>query len=224
MVFRHNFRYIIKLSIPFIILGFLSYFISQPTEQPNTTKIMIGLFAYLVGLSVYQCSLVLFLSQEYQKNLESVKTNLLNSLAYTPLLLVTFIISYSPFIVAAIILFSSNFLPFITTPLLITGVYISLKTTFAPFHLILEGETPIKAITRSFSQTRGYVGKIIAILLCFYAITSIVDGLTSIGTTIKGINIILFFIWVALTVLLVSVQQTAVFKVYLDSCYVEQKG
>ncbi len=223
-VFRENYRYIIELSAPFIILGFLTYFFSQPTEQPNSIKIIIGLFAYVVGLSIYQCSLVLFLSQDYQNNIATVKGNLLNSLVYTPPLLVAFLIIYSPFIVVASILFSSKFLPFITMPMLIAGVYISLKSSFAPFHLILEGEKPLRAIIRSFSQTKGRLGKIIVILICFYAVTSIVDGLTSIDTKIEAINMILFFIGVTATILLVSVQQTAVFKLYVDSCYDNKNG
>lgn len=223
-VLRNNFRYISELSVPFIILGFLPFFFSHPNDQPNSTKIIIGLFVYFAGFSMYQCSLVLFLSQEYQKNVAPVKENLYNSLVYIPLLLVTAIIIYLPFIIAALMLFSSNSLPFITTPLLIIGIYISLKSTFAPFHLILEGDRPLKAIIHSFSQTNGRIGKIIIILICFYAVTTMIDGLTSIDTTIETLNMILFFIGIAVTILLVSAQQAAVFKLYVDSCYDRHNG
>ncbi len=218
-VFRNNYRYIIELSAPFIILGFLSYFFSQEPEQSNSTKIIIGLFAYIVGFSIYQCSLVLFLSQDYQNNIIPVKGNLLNSLVYTPHLLVIFIIIYSPFIIVASILFNSKFLPFIAMPMVIAGIYISLKSSFAPFHLILEGEKPLRAIIRSFSQTNGRLGKIIIILIGFYAVTSIVDVLTRIDTKIEAIKMVLFFIGVASTILLVAAQQIAIFKLYVDSCY-----
>lgn len=218
-VFRNNFRYIVELSAPFIILGGLSYFFSQPTEQPNSTKIIIGFIGYLVGLSIYQCSLVLFLSQDYQNSIAPVKENWRNSLVYAPLLLVTFIIISSPFIIVALMLFSSNFLPLLMMPMAIIGIYVSLKSSFAPFHLILEGERPLMAIRRSFSQTNGRLGKIVVILICFYVVSSIVDGMTSIDTKSEFINMILFFIGVAATVLLVSAQQTAVFKLYVDSCF-----
>lgn len=223
-VFRNNYRYILELSAPFVLLGFLSYFFAQPAEQPNSIKIIIGLFAYVVGFSIYQCALVLFLSQDYQNNIAPVKENWLNSLIYTPSLLVTFVIIYSPFIVVALILFSSKFLPFITMPMMIAGVYVSLKASFAPFHLILEGEKPLRAIIRSFSQTNGRLGKIIIILICFYAATSIVDGMTGLDTKIEAINMVLFFIGMVATILLVSAQQTAVFKLYVDSCYDNKKG
>lgn len=223
-VFRSNFQYLIKLSAPFIILGFLPYFFPQANDQANSTRIIIGLFAYFTGFSMYQCSLVLFLSQEYQKNLAPVKNNLLTALIYTPLLLLTLIIIYSPFIAISLILFSLDFHPMTTPFLLIIGIYISLKSTFVPFHLILEGDRPLKAIKHSFSQTTGRVGKIIIILICFYAVSSMVDSLTSINTTLEMLNMMLFFIGIAVTILLVSVQQTAIFKLYLDSCFDRQKG
>ena len=223
-VFRNNYRYIIKLSAPFIILGGLSYFFSPPTNPPNSTKVIIGLCVYLIVISIYQCSLVLFLSQDYQNNIAPVMENLHDSIVYTPLLLISFIIIYSPFIIAASILFFLNSIPFIMIPMVIIGVYISLKSSFVPFHLILDGEKPLRAIRLSFSQTNGRLGKIIIILISFYAVSSIIDSLTSIDTKIEAIKVVLFFIGVAVTILLVAVQQTAVFKLYVDSCYDDKNG
>lgn len=217
-VYRSNLRYIAELSVPFIVVACLSYFMPPQSGQTSIGITIIWLFLYFIGLSIYQCALVLFLSQEYQNDIAPIKINLLNSLAYTPYLFTTYLVVYSPFILAVAILLSSAFLAVITTPLIVIGIYASLKSTFVPFHIVLEEERPIQAIIHSFSQTKGYLGKILLILLGFYLFSSIVDILTSVETTIKPVNFVLFAIGVASTILLVSAEQTAVFKLYVDSC------
>ena len=126
-------------------------------------------------------------------------------------------IKNAPIIAAGVILFTSTTLQFVVLPLMIMGMFISLKATFAPFHLILEGYRPLAAIQCSFSSTRGRIGKIVLILLLFYFFTSIVDGLTNLKTAIEPFNVVIFFIGVAVTMLMVAMQQIAVFKLYIES-------
>lgn len=217
-VFSHNFKYITRLSLPFLLLGVLSYFFSRPIDDKNTLVLYIGLALYLIGFSMYMCALIFFVSQEYQNKLQDVNRNLLNSLFYAPLVIVTLLLANAPIIFVVMLTLKSMALHLLTFPLLLLGIYVSLKSTFAPFHLILEGCRPIAAIQESFRHTKGRVGKIIVILLTYYFLTSIVDTSTHFQTSSELVNILIFFAGVGLTLFLVALQQIAVFKLYVDSC------
>ncbi|MBU0946857.1 MAG: hypothetical protein KJ804_08900 [Proteobacteria bacterium] len=217
-VFSHNFRYLTHLIVPFLLLGFLSYFTSQPVDENNIRVPLIGLVLYLLGFSMYMGALIFFVSQEYQKKLDPVTTNLFNSMVYAPLLMLTLLITNLPLIIVVILITTPNAYQFIALPLLLFGIYVSLKATFAPFHLMLEGCNPVVAIKKSFRHTDGRVGKIIIILLAFYLFTALVDGLTHFKTPFEVFNSILFLVGVALTLLMVALQQIAVFKLYVNSC------
>lgn len=216
-VFQNNFQYIVKVSAPFAFLAFPSYFSSQPTEENLAFTTITGLLLYLIGFSVYMATLIFFLSQNYQKNLASVKSNIINGLVYSPPLMVTLILSNAPIIAVGVILFAFPTFQAAALPLLILGIYVSLKATFAPFHLILEGENPLVSIVHSFRSTRGYLSKIIGILFLFYLATSIVGTLSEIETGVELLNALLFFLGIAATFLMVAFQQIVVFKIYIDS-------
>ena len=173
-IFSNNIKYITLLSAPFTLLAFPSYFISQPAEDKIALPAIIGLIIYLIGFSMYLSALIFFMSQKFQNKLEPVKSNIINGLVYAPLLMLTLIISNSPIIAACVILFSSTSLQFIALPLFILGMYISLKSTFAPFHLILEGYKPLSAIKCSFHSTNGKVVNIILLSIIFYVFSSLV--------------------------------------------------
>lgn len=215
--FRNEIKYITLLSAPFTLLALPSYFIAQPTEEKITLTAIIGLIIYLIGFSMYLSSLIFFMSQKYQNQLKPVKANIINGVVYAPLVMLTLLMANAPIIAAGVILFTSTTLQFAVLPLMILGMFISLKATFAPFHLILEGYKPLAAIQCSFSSTRGRIGKIVLILLLFYFFTSIVDGLTNLKTAIEPFNMVIFFIGVAVTMLMVAMQQIAVFKLYIES-------
>lgn len=215
--FRNNFKYVALLSIPFTLLAFPSYFIAQPAENKIGYITVIGLIIYLIGFAMYMSSLIFFMSQAYQGTLQPLKSNLINGLVYTPLLMVTLLIANSPLIAGFVIMFSPPPLQFLTLPLLVLGIYISLRSTFAPFHLILEGHKPLGAIKSSFSSTKGQVSKIIKIVIMFYIATTVVEVASTSNSNIELFNIVMFFIGVAVTLLMTAFQQIVVFKMYINS-------
>lgn len=215
--FRNNIRYIVSLSAPFTLLGFPSYFISQPIENRNVYITISGLIFYVFGISMFMSSLIFFMSQKYQGNLQSIKSNLINGIIYAPLLMLTLLLANSPFIAAAAIMFTSVSLYFLTLPLIIVGIYVSLKSTFAPFHLILEGHNPLDSIKSSFIATKGKVTKIVMVLVAFYIATTLVEVSSTFNTNVQLFNLLMFFIGVAITMLVVAFQQIAVFNIYISS-------
>lgn len=215
--FNSSLSYLVTLIAPFTLIALPSYFISQPSETRSGYITLVGLLIYLICFSMFMSSLIFFMSQKYQGKLQSVKVNLINGAVYAPLLFLTLLIANSPIIVAAAIMFNSSSLYFITFPLVIAGIYVSLKSTFAPFHLILEGNKPVSAILSSFASTKGKIGKIVIILFIFYLTTSVVDTISSINSNIRIINQFMFFLGIVFTLLIVSLQQIAVFKIYIDS-------
>jgi hypothetical protein len=215
--FRNNIKYVALLSVPFTLLAFPSYFIAQPPEARSAYIISTGLIVYVIGLSMYMSSLIFFMSQKYQGNLQPIKTNLINGLIYAPLLMLTLVLCNSPLIAAAVIMFTSKSLYFLTLPLVIIGIYVSLRATFAQFHLILEGYKPVGAIRRSFNSTKGRVSKIVIVLLLFYITTSIVEAVSAFNTNIELFNLLMFFFGVVVTLLMVAFQQIVFFKIYINS-------
>lgn len=215
--FCNNYKYVALLSVPFTLLAFPSYFIAQPAENRVGYITIIGLIVYLIGFAMYMSSLIFFMSQGFQGKLQSVKSNIINGLIYAPLLLVTLLIANSPLIVAGVILFTSTTLSFLALPLIILGIYVSLRSTFAPFHLILEGYNPLESIKTSFSSTKGHVSKIVKVLMMFYIATSIVEVVSMSNSNIEIFNILMFFLGVAVTLLMTAFQQIVVFKMYISS-------
>lgn len=216
-LFRHNFNYIALLSVPFTLLTFPSCFIAQAAENRSGYITVFGLIVYILGFAMYMSSLIFFMSQAYQGKLQSIKSNLINGLVYTPLLMVTLLVGNSPLIGAFVIMFTSTILQFLTLPLLVLGIYVSLRSTFAPFHLILEGHNPFGAIKSSFSSTKGQVSKIVKVVMMFYIVTSIVEVVSTSNASIELFNIFMFFLGVAVTLLMTAFQQIVVFKMYLSS-------
>ena len=215
--FRNNFNYVALLSVPFTLLAFPTYFIDQPAENRIGYITIIGLIVYIIDFAMYISSLIFFMSQAYQGKLQSIKSNIINGLIYTPPLIVTLLIANSPLIAAGIILFTSTSLAFLALPLIVFGIYVSLKSTFAPFHLVLEGCNPLESIKTSFSSTKGRVSKIVMVLFVFYIATSIVEVVSTSNTNIEFFNILMFFIGLAVTLLMTAFQQIVVFKMYISS-------
>ncbi|MCP4341230.1 MAG: hypothetical protein GY799_20695 [Desulfobulbaceae bacterium] len=220
--FCNNFKYVALLSVPFTLLAFPSYFIAQPAENRVGYITIIGLIVYIVGFAMYMSSLIFFMSQGFQGKLQSVKSNIINGLIYAPLLMITLLIANSPLIAAGVILFTSTSLSFLALPLIILGIYVSLRSTFAPFHLILEGCNPLESIKTSFSSTKGRVSKIVKVLMMFYIATSIVEVVSTSNTNVELFNILMFLIGVAVTLLMTAFQQIVVFKMYI-SCFDNKK-
>lgn len=220
--FCNNFKYVALLSVPFTLLAFPSYFIAQPAEKTSGYIMSIGWIVYMIGFAMYMSSLIFFMSQAYQGKLQSIKSNLINGLIYAPLLMVTLLIANSPLIAAMVIMITSVSLYFLILPLMILGIYVSLRSTFAPFHLILEGDKPLGAIKNSFSSTKGRVSKIVMVLLVFYIATSAVEVGSTFNTNIELFNIVMFIFGVAVTLLMVAFQQIIVFKMYIN-CFDNKK-
>ena len=216
-LFRNNFNYVALLSLPFTLLAFPSYFIAQTGENRIGYITIIGLIVYLIGFAMYMSSLIFFMSQAYQGELQSIKSNLINGLVYTPLLMVTLLVANSPLIAGFVIMLTSTSLQFLTLPLLVFGIYFSLRSTFAPFHLILEGQKPLDAIKSSFGSTKGQVSKIVKVVMMFYIATTIVEALSTSNANIELFNISMFFLGIAVTLLLTAFQQIVVFKMYISS-------
>jgi hypothetical protein len=216
-LFRNNFKYVASLSIPFTLLAFPSYFSAQTAENRVGYFSIIGLIVYLIGFAMYMSSLIFFMSQAYQETLQSTKSNLINGLVYTPLLMVTLLAANSPLIAGFVIMSTSTSLQFLTLPLLVLGIYVSLRSTFAPFHLILEGQTPLSAIKSSFSSTKGQVSKIVKVVMMFYIATTVVEVVSTSHANIELFNILMFFLGVAVTLLMTAFQQIVVFNMYISS-------
>jgi len=216
-LFRNNFKYVALLSLPFTLLALPSYFIAQTADNRIGYSTGIGLFVYLTGFAIYMSSLIFFMSQAYQGELQSIKSNLINGLVYTPLLMVTLLVANSPLIAGFVIMLTSTQLQFLTLPLLVLGIYVSLRSTFAPFHIILEGHKPLGAIISSFSSTKGQVSQIVKVVMMFYIATTVVDVVSTSNANIELFNILLFFLGVAVTLLMTAFQQIVVFKMYIGS-------
>lgn len=216
-LFRNNFKYVALLSVPFTLLAFPSYFIGQTAENRIGYITVIGLIVYLIGFAMYMSSLIFFMSQAYQGKLQSIKSNLINGLVYTPLLMVTLLVANSPLIAGFVIIFTSTQLQSLALPLLVLGIYVSLRSTFAPFHLILEGQKPLGSIKSSFSSTKGQVSKIVKVVMMFYIATTVVEVVSTSNANIELFNILMFSLGVAVTLLMTAFQQIAVFKMYLSS-------
>jgi hypothetical protein len=216
-LFRNNFNYVALLSLPFTLLAFPSYFMTQTAENRIGYITVIGLIVYLTGFAIYMSSLIFFMSQAYQGKLQSTKSNIINGLVYTPLLMVTLLVANSPLIAGFVIMLTSTPLQFLTLPLLVFGIYFSLRSTFAPFHLILEGHKPLDAIKSSFGSTKGQVSRIVKVVMIFYIATTVVEAVSTSNANIELFNILLFFIGVAVTLLLTAFQQIVVFKMYISS-------
>jgi len=215
--FRNNFKYVALLSVPFTLLAFPSYFIAQQAGNGIGYVTVIGLIVYIIGFAMYMSSLIFFMSQAYQGKLQPIKSNLINGLVYTPLLMVTLLIANSPLIAAGVIMFTSTSLQSLALPLIILGIYVSLRSTFAPFHLILESCKPLESIKKSFSSTKGQVSKIVKVLLVFYLATTVVEVVSTSNTNIELFNTLMFFFGVAVTLLMTAFQQIVVFKMYISS-------
>lgn len=216
-LFRNNFKYVALLSVPFTLFAFPSYFVAQTVENRIGYSTVMGLIVYLFGFAMYMSTLIFFMSQAYQGKLQPIKSNLINGLVFTPPLMVTLLVANSPLIAGFVTLLISTPLQFLTLPLLVFGIYVSLRSTFAPFHLILDGHGPLDAIKRSFSSTKGQVAKIVKIVMMFYIATSVVEVVSTSNANIELFNILMFFLGVGVTLLITAFQQIAVFKMYISS-------
>lgn len=216
-IFRNNARYIVLITIPYVIFMLPSYFLLEPLRETSQSWTVFGLVVYLFTFAAFNSTLVFFLGQEYQQKLQPVRANIINGIVYAPLVMVAMIIAYLPLVVVAVLIFQNKALLPAAPFLVIAGLYIYFRTLFSPFHLILEGCNPIAAVVRSFSSTRGQVAKIFLIVLIYvFAVLVIESGFVMRSTEGMG-NSILFLCGVIFSMLMVSLQQIAFFLLYLQS-------
>ena len=101
--------------------------------------------------------------------------------------------------------------------LIVPGVYILVRLSFAEFHLVLEGLKPIEAIQKSFKTTRPYFGLILLLLAMFMIplvlLTFVLGGMLQELNLNPVFNVILSTL-IAFLTLFVDV---VVFRVYMSA-------
>ena len=218
-VFSNNILYIIRLSFPLLLIDILWNVLSKQVNEPTTSFIFSTVAIQFLLYSTYLCALILFISQEFLGEIQPIQTNIIKSFVYLPLVILTLSVCYSPLILLGILLLKTNSSVIVTLPLLALGIYASLKTTFSPFLLILEGDKPISAVINSFKYTKGLLGEIFTLILVLWLPTSLIQNISNINTSIQPLNITLNVAGGVLTVGMFVMLQIAFFKLYVNSCH-----
>ena len=125
-VFSKNIYYIIGLSFPFLLAGVLANVILEQVNDLGKNTIYAVAAIQLIMLSAYISALILFMSQDFLNDLQSIQVNIVKSFIYAPLLILTLIICYSPLILIASIFVISGSSLIISLPLLIVELWSSL--------------------------------------------------------------------------------------------------
>jgi hypothetical protein len=101
--------------------------------------------------------------------------------------------------------------------LVVPGIYVAVRLSFAEFYLVLEGIKPIEAIQKSFQATRPYFGQILILLAMFMipliALTFLLGGLMQRLNSGPVLNIVLSTL-IAFLGLFVDVVK---FRVYMSA-------
>ena len=66
-------------------------------------------------------------------------------------------------------------------------------------------------------STKGQVSKIVKVVMMFYIATTVVEVGSTSNANIELFNILMFFLGVAVTLLMTAFQQIVVFKMYISS-------
>ncbi len=143
----------LPIVLPIILLDNLCTFKIIPDEQAKTILhlfFFINLFAY----SIYTGALIFLFSKIIAGDQWNVAECLRTGLNNFPNILAITVISG--------MLIMLGFMLFI-----VPGIIISARLSFAAYHIILDGETPIGALKRSYEATRQYMWKIVLSSLIF---------------------------------------------------------
>jgi hypothetical protein len=216
-VFSKNTKYIVLITVPFVVLMLPRYYLLEPLPHANIYRTIVGFGLYFFGFAAFISALVFFLGQEYQQDLQPVKSNIINGIFYAPLLMTAIFISYLPMIFVVLFVVNMKSLLVIAPLLVIFSLFFYFRTLLAPFHLILEGCNPLEAVLRSFKATQGQVTKIFIIVFFYIIGVVMVESGVVIRNMERGGNSFLFLCGVTVTMLMVAFQQIVFFRLYLNS-------
>jgi Uncharacterised protein family (UPF0259) len=205
--FLNNLGQIAALCLPWLLAAALVEYgvILVGQNQDTSTPLFLVAWTFdLIVYPVYTGALIMLMARRAQR--ENPSNNELTGAAmktWQPLFLVHIIVSG---------LKAMGFLLFI-----VPGIYLSVRLSFAEFHLVLEGLKPMEAIQKSFQTTKAYFGLILLLLAMFmiplaflaFAMVSTLDALK-----LDLIFNVLLGILLSFLTLIVDV---VVFRVYMSA-------
>ena len=153
--FLSNLRQIAAVSLPFLLLG--AAVNNLVFSSPEATQEAARFLPVIVNLAlkpVYTAALILMMARQAYQERPS-----------TPELLRSALGHYAPLLMLSVIEMALVWTGFMA--LIVPGVWILVRLSFAKFHLILDRVDPKAAIFKSFQMTRGHFGIIVASLAIF---------------------------------------------------------
>ncbi len=178
-LFATNISSIIQLALPFALLIALverAYFLF---ENKLFTYTLLGLETIIY--SVFLPAFILLLAQSWQNSRWTTKEYVLNGITYAPYLLIVYLIIYVPFYLTIKITSELNISGFIYAVATALFIYVSIKSSFTSYLIVLEEDKPIDSIKNSFKFTTGKAFKIIAALLIFGGPLAILKTILSVA-------------------------------------------
>ena len=154
--FLGNLRQIAALSLPFLLLGagVNNLAIGPADDAAQGAVRFVPVIVNLALKPIYTAALILLMARQAHKERPA-----------TPELLKSALGHYAPLLMLSVIEMAFIWTGFMA--LIIPGVWILVRLSFAKFHLILDRVDPKAAILKSFQTTRGHFGIIAASLALF---------------------------------------------------------
>ena len=101
--------------------------------------------------------------------------------------------------------------------LIVPGIYLSVKISFAEYHLVLEGRKPIEAIQKSFETTRPYFLPILILKALFVIPLFLLTIALGVMSQNLNLNLVLNLILSTLLAFLSLFVDVVMFRVYMSA-------
>jgi hypothetical protein len=205
--FLNNLVQIASLCLPWLLAAALVEYAIILIGQNQDTSAPLFLVAWtfdLIVYPVYTGALIMLMARRAQR--EQPSNNELTGAAiktWQPLFLVHIIVSG---------LKAMGFLLFI-----VPGIYLSVRLSFAEFHLVLEGLKPMEAIQKSFQTTKAYFGLILLLLAIFMIPLALVAFVMVSALEALKLNLIFNVLLGILLSFLTLIVDVVIFRVYMSA-------
>jgi hypothetical protein len=205
--FLNNLVQIASLCLPWLLAAALVEYgiivIGQNADKSAPLFLLAWTFDLIV-YPIYTGALITLMARRAQR--EHPTNNELTGAAirtWQPLFLVHIIVSG---------LKAMGFLLFI-----VPGVYLSVRLSFAEFHLVLEGLKPMEAIQKSFQTTKPYFGPILLLLAIFMIPLALMAFVMVSALEALKLNLIFNVLLGILLSFLTLIVDVVIFRVYMSA-------
>ena len=205
--FMFHWSQIAKLCLPWLLAAALVEFGIASAVQDSENAAPLLLVAWTFNLLIYPIytgALIIFMAKRAQR--EQPENRELTAAA---------IKIWQPLFMVHII--GSGMTALGLMLLIVPGIYVLVRLSFAEFHLVLEGLKPLEAIQKSFQTTRPYFGLILLLLVMFMA--PLVLLTFSLGSWLNDLNVspVLNIFLSTLIAYLTLFVDVVIFRVYMSS-------